>query len=343
MSEKKPIVFSGIQPSGSLNIGGYLGSLRNWVAMQEQYDCVFSLVDLHSITVKQDPQQLQHNFYDLLALYIACGLDPQKNIIFCQSHVHQHTELAWLLNCYTYIGELNRMTQFKDKSKKHAGNINVGLFDYPVLMAADILLYETNLVPVGEDQKQHVELTRDIAIRFNNLYGKIFTIPEVYHPPLGARIMGLQEPTKKMSKSDSNPNNILALLDPPSLVTKKIKKAVTDTETEVRFDPQNKPGISNLLTIFAAVTNQAIASLENTYQCTGYGKFKNDLAEALVAFITPIQNHHQQLRQDMNYLNQVLHEGAINAMQRANITLNRVKEAIGLIRDSYRLQKTESN
>lgn len=331
MNKQKPIIFSGIQPSGTLNIGGYLGSLKNWVDMQEQYDCVFSLVDLHSLTVKQDPQQFRDNFYDLLALYIACGLNPEKNIIFCQSHVPQHAELGWILNCYTYIGELNRMTQFKDKAKKHSSNINVGLFCYPVLMAADILLYQTNLVPVGEDQKQHVEITRDIALRFNNIYGEIFTIPEVYHPPLGARIMGLQEPTKKMSKSDANPNNTLGLLDPPDVVTKKIKRAVTDLETEVRFNAENKPGISNLLTIFAAITSQSITALEKTYAGSGYGKFKTELAEALVAFLSPIQTHHQQLKQDLSYLNEVLQNGAVAAQERATKTLNKVKEVLGLI------------
>jgi len=331
MNSKKPIIFSGIQPSGILNIGGYLGAIKNWVQMQEEYDCLFSLVDLHSLTLKQEPQQLRNNFYDLLALYIACGINPEKNIIFCQSHVAQHTELAWILNCYTYIGELNRMTQFKDKAKKHENNINVGLFAYPVLMAADILLYQTNLVPVGHDQKQHVEITRDIAIRFNNIYGEIFTVPEVYHPPLGARIMGLQEPTKKMSKSDENPNNVLGLLDPPDIITKKIKRAVTDTETEVRFDAEKKPGIANLLTIFATITNQSIPALEKIYTGCGYGKFKTDLAEALVAFVTPIQNHHQQLRQDMPYLHNVLRQGAAAAQERAATTLNKVKEAIGLI------------
>jgi len=328
---KKPIIFSGIQPSGTLNIGGYLGAIKNWIYLQEQYDCLFSLVDLHAITIRQNPQQLQKNLYDLLTLYIVLGIDPEKNIIFCQSHVPQHTELAWILNCYTYMGELNRMTQFKDKSQKHASNINVGLFTYPALMAADILLYNTNLVPVGEDQKQHVEITRDIALRFNNIYGKIFTIPEVYHPKIGARIMGLQEPIKKMSKSDENLNNVLNLLDPPDTVTQKIKRAVTDSATEVRFDEINKPGISNLLTIFATITNKSIATIEADYCDLGYGKFKSDLAAIMVEFLMPMQQHYHTMRADMTYLNAVLKRGAAAATERAEITLRQVKTAIGLI------------
>lgn len=328
---QKPILFSGIQPSGTLNIGGYLGSLKNWVNLQEKYQCLFSLVDLHSLTVKQNPQEFRKHFYDLLALYVACGLDPEKNIIFCQSHVRQHCELAWILNCYTYMGELNRMTQFKDKSQKYASNINVGLFAYPVLMASDILLYQTNLVPVGEDQKQHLEITRDIAIRFNNIYGNIFAIPEVYSPPLGARVMSLQEPTKKMSKSDANMNNILGLLDEPSVIQKKIKRAVTDLETEIRFDSINKPGISNLLTIFAVITEKSIATLEQEYQNCGYGKFKTDLADALIAYLEPIQSQHKALINDMDYLNKILQQGAEKAQIMAEVTIQKVKNALGLI------------
>lgn len=333
-NQTKSVIFSGIQPSGALNIGGYIGAIKNWVELQKQYDCLFSLVDLHSITVRQDPLTLHHNFYDLLALYIACGIKPEKNTIFCQSHVPQHCELAWILNCYTYMGELNRMTQFKDKSRKHESNINVGLFTYPVLMAADILLYNTNLVPVGADQKQHVEIARDIALRFNALYGEekpIFTIPEVYTPKIGARIMGLQEPTKKMSKSDENSNNILALLDPPQVITQKIKRAVTDSAAEVRFDEENKAGVSNLLTIFATISNKSIQEIEKDYQGQGYGKFKNDLAEALVEFLAPIQKHHHELRQDISYLNSVLAHGAATARARASNTLHRVHAVLGLI------------
>lgn len=331
LTTQKPILFSGIQPSGTLNIGGYLGAVKNWLNLQEKYQCLFSLVDLHSLTVKQNPQEFRKHFYDLLALYVACGLDPEKNIIFCQSHVPQHSELAWILNCYTYMGELNRMTQFKDKSKKHSENINVGLFAYPVLMASDILLYQTNLVPVGDDQKQHLEITRDIAIRFNNIYGNIFAIPEVYSPPLGARIMSLQEPTKKMSKSDENMNNILALLDEPSVIQKKIKRAVTDLETSVKFDVVNKAGISNLLTIFAVITNKSIESLEQEYQNCGYGKFKTDLADALIAYVEPIQRQHKQLVNNMDYLHQILHNGAEKARVMADKTLRNVKNTLGLI------------
>jgi tryptophanyl-tRNA synthetase len=331
LQNKKPVIFSGIQPSGALNIGGYLGSLKNWVHLQDEYECLFSLVDLHTITVRQDPQLLRENFYNLLTLYIACGIDPTKNIIFCQSHVRQHCELAWILNCYTYIGELNRMTQFKDKSRKHESNINAGLFTYPTLMAADILLYNTNLVPVGEDQKQHVELTRDVAMRFNNLYGTVFTIPEVYHPRVGARVMSLQDPSKKMSKSDENLNGTLLLLDAPKVIEQKIKRAVTDSEASVRFDEANKPGVANLLNIFAAISGKTIAELESVYQGQGYGKFKGDLAEAMVAFLAPIQQRYQELRKDTAHLDTVLQRGAEAASERAEPMLCRVKEAVGLI------------
>lgn len=324
------IIFSGIQPSGALNIGGYLGAMRNWLELQDHYSCFFSLVDLHTITVRQEPQQMREHFYDLLALYIACGIDPKKSVIFCQSHIPQHTQLAWILNCYTYMGELNRMTQFKDKAKKNASNVNVGLFSYPVLMAADILLYNTNLVPVGEDQKQHVEITRDIALRFNNLYGEIFTIPEVYIPKVGARIMGLLEPTKKMSKSDSNINNILNLLDEPNDVIAKIKRAVTDSGSEVRFH-KDKPGVSNLLTILTTITNESIAQLEQKYLGQGYGKFKADVAEAVVSFLKPIQQQYKALRHDLPFLNAVLKQGTEAAIARAAITLRKVHEAIGLV------------
>lgn len=324
------IIFSGIQPSGALNIGGYLGALHNWVELQNQFDCFFSLVDLHTITVRQDPQQMRNHFYDLLALYIACGINPEKSVIFCQSHIPQHAQLAWILNCYTYMGELNRMTQFKDKSKKHESNLNVGLFTYPVLMAADILLYNTNLVPVGEDQKQHVEITRDLALRFNNLYGEVFTVPEVYIPKIGARIMSLQEPTKKMSKSDANPNSTINLLDSPKIIVSKVKRAVTDSGSEVRFQ-EDKPGISNLLTILSAISDKPIAQLEQEYQGQGYGKFKGDVAEALVTFLNPIQQRYQTLRQDMTFLNAILKKGAETATKYAEITLNKVHTAVGLI------------
>lgn len=327
----RPIVFSGIQPSGVLNIGGYLGAIRNWITLQDTHTCIFSLVDLHSITIRQDPQKLRDNLYNLLALYLACGIDPDKSIIFCQSHVPEHAELAWILNCFAYMGELSRMTQFKDKTQKQGQNASVGLFTYPLLMAADILLYSANLVPVGEDQKQHIEIARDIAMRFNNIYGPIFTIPKAYIPPIGGRIMGLQEPNKKMSKSDANPNNILSLLDPPETIMQKIKRAVTDSEASVIFDSEKKPGIANLLSIFSAITNQPIKTLEAAYKDTGYGKLKKDLAQSLIEFLAPIQKRHEELRQDINYLHAVLRRGAAAASAKAAPMLNKVHDVIGFI------------
>lgn len=331
VSTKLPVVFSGIQPSGVINIGGYLGAIRNWISLQNDHDCIFSLVDLHSITIRQDPQQLRANLYDLLALYLACGIDPDKSIIFCQSHVPEHAELAWILNCYASMGELSRMTQFKDKSKKQGQTTSVGLFTYPLLMAADILLYKADVVPVGEDQKQHIEIARDIAIRFNNIYGPIFTIPKAHIPPIGGRIMSLQEPDKKMSKSDANPNNILSLLDPPAVITQKIMRAVTDSEAIVTFDSEKKPGVANLLSIFSAVTNTPIAALETEYKNTGYGRLKKDLAQSLIEFLAPIQKRHQELRQDLNYLHKVLRHGAEAATVKATPMLDKVHEAVGFI------------
>lgn len=330
--QKKSVIFSGIQPSGNLNIGHYLGALRNWVNLQESHECIFSLVDLHTITVKQSPEQLRTRCYDVLALYLACGIDHAKNIIFCQSHVPQHAELGWILNCFTYMGELNRMTQFKDKSKQHASNINVGLFAYPVLMAADILLYKTNLVPVGEDQKQHMEITRDIAMRFNNLYGEIFVIPEIYLPKIGARVMSLQEPEKKMSKTDPNPNNMLNLLDTPEMIRDKLKRAVTDSGKDIRFDEENKPGVSNLLSILAAITGKTITQLESEYQMHGYAKFKSDVAEALIEFLQPIQHKYQHLRSEHTELDKILRHGAESARIRAQATLEKVHDVLGFIR-----------
>jgi len=256
-NRKRPVLLSGIQPSGNLMIGNYIGALKNWVELQDQYDCLFVLVDLHAITVKQDPADLRRRSFEFLCLYLACGIEPEKNTIFVQSHVPGHSELSWILNCFTYVGELNRMTQFKEKSTRHNTNVNVGLFDYPVLMAADILLYGTDLVPVGHDQKQHLELARNIAERFNNIYGEIFTVPEPYIPKVGARIMSLQDPTSKMSKSDDNPNNYVALLDSPDIVRNKIKRAVTDSGSEIKYD-ESKPGICNLLSIYSAITERAI-------------------------------------------------------------------------------------
>lgn len=331
MENSKPVLFSGIQPSGRLHIGAYIGAIKNWLALQDDYDCLFSLVDLHSITVQQEPVRLRELCYDFLALYVALGLNPEKNILFCQSHVPAHSELAWILNCYTGMGELSRMTQFKDKAKKQK-MVSVGLFDYPILQAADILLYDTNIVPVGADQKQHVELTRDIAIRFNNLYGDIFTIPDVYIPAVsaGGRIMALQEPENKMSKSDPNASNVIGLLDAPDEITKKLKRAVTDSGSEIKYD-ESKPGVSNLLVIYSAVTDKPIEQLETEYAGQGYGKLKTDVADVVIEFLRPIQDHYHRLREDISAIDNILRHGADRARQRAASMLKKVQEIIGFI------------
>jgi tryptophanyl-tRNA synthetase len=329
---KKYTVLSGIQPSGELTIGGYIGAVQSWVKMQDTHDCLFMLADLHTLTVKQDPALLRKRCYDFLALYIACGIDPNQNILFAQSQVPEHTQLAWILNCYTHMGELNRMTQFKDKSTQHASNINAGLFDYPVLMAADVLLYGSHHVPVGDDQKQHMELIRDVAQRFNHQHGDVFIIPEPYIPPQGARIMSLQAPLQKMSKSDPNPHAYIALLDSPDTIRDKLKRAVTDSGNAVYFDAE-KPGVSNLLTLFSAMTGEPIAALETQYRTAGYGKFKNAVAEAVVAHLEPIQARYTALRTDIQALTQHLHAGAEAASSRAQKMLARVYAAVGLIGD----------
>lgn len=326
----KKVLFSGIQPSGKLMIGNYIGAILHWVRLQGTYESYFALVDLHTITVRQDPQKLREHCYDFLALYIACGIDPDENTIFIQSHVSAHAELAWLLNCYTHMGELNRMTQFKDKSSRHVSNINVGLYDYPVLMAADILLYNTHLVPVGDDQKQHLELARDLAIRFNNQYGNIFTIPEPFIPPIGGRIMGLQEPTKKMSKSDENEHNYISLLDKPEVIRKKMQRAVTDSGSEIKSCP-SKPGISNLLVLYSILRNESIADLEEKYKGQGYGNFKKEIAEALIDFLLPIQERYFTLRQDLERMHRILKTGAIAARNKSRETLEKAKDCLGLI------------
>lgn len=329
---QKPVLFSGIQPTGNLMIGNYIGAIKNWVNRQDEYDCIFALVDLHAITVRQNREEFRSRCYDLIALYIACGLDPNKSLIIAQSHVPEHTELAWILNCYTFMGELNRMTQFKDKSKKNTENINAGLFDYPVLMAADILLYQTNLVPVGGDQKQHLELTRDIAIRFNNLYPDTFIVPEPYIPEksAGGRIMGLQDPTIKMSKTDTNEQNYIALLDAPDVIVKKIKRSVTDSGSEIRMS-DDKPGISNLLTLLSAITGESIPELEQRYNGKGYGQFKQAVADTTVEFLNPIQTRYHQIRADEAKLQQQLHDAALKTRKIAQKTLNRVYDVLGFI------------
>lgn len=329
----KPVVFSGIQPSGELTIGNYMGALRQFVAMQDEYDCLYCIVDLHAITVRQDPKALHKASLDVLALYLACGIDPNKSTIFIQSHVPEHTQLAWALNCYTYFGEMSRMTQFKDKSARHANNINVGLFTYPVLMAADILLYQANLVPVGEDQKQHLEITRDIAERFNSLYGDIFAIPEVFIAKSGAKIMALQDPDKKMSKSDDNQNNVITLLEDPKSVAKKIKRAVTDSDDPpvIRYDRQNKAGVSNLIDILHGVTGKAIAEIEAEFADKMYGHLKTEVAEKVSAMLAELQQKFWHYRNNEALLNQIAAEGAKKARARAKQTLEQVYQAIGFV------------
>ncbi|MDR3417337.1 MAG: tryptophan--tRNA ligase [Nevskia sp.] len=334
-SAPRPVVLSGIQPSGHLTLGNYLGAIKNWLPLYREYDCYYMLVDLHAITVRQDPAALRERCYEFLALYIACGLDPSNNVLFVQSHVGGHARLAWVLNCYTQMGELSRMTQFKDKSQKNADNINAGLFDYPVLMAADILLYDSAQVPVGDDQKQHLELTRDVAIRFNNLYGTperpVFRVPEPMIPPVGARIMGLQDPTAKMSKSDDAVTNALYLLDPPDIITRKIKRAVTDMDNTVRYAPAEKPGVSNLLSILSATGGESIAALEARFAGQGYGAFKSAVAEAVVECLKPVQARYHEIREDRDELRRILRDGAVRAAVRADATLRRVHDVLGFI------------
>lgn len=330
----KPIVLSGCQPSGQLTLGNYMGALKQWVSMQEDHDCLYMLVDLHAITVRQEPEQLYNACLDGLALYLACGIDPQKSTLFVQSHVPEHAQLSWVLNCYTQMGELNRMTQFKDKSAKNVNNINVGLYSYPVLQAADILAYNAHKVPVGEDQKQHLELTRDIATRFNNLYGEILTLPDPYIPEFGARIMSLQEPDRKMSKSDTNPNNYIGLLEEPKKLAKKVKRAVTDSDEQARiyFNPEEKPGVSNLLTLLSLATGKPVGALVPEYEDKMYGHLKGDVADAVVALVEPIQEKFRALREDRAYLDGVMKQGAEKASARASETLEKVYDAVGFIK-----------
>ncbi|MBK0097685.1 tryptophan--tRNA ligase [Erwinia sp. S63] len=329
----KPIVFSGAQPSGELTIGNYMGALRQWVQMQDDFHCIYCIVDLHAITVRQDPVALRKATLDTLALYLACGIDPAKSTIFVQSHVPEHAQLSWVLNCYAYFGELSRMTQFKDKSARYSENITAGLFDYPVLMAADILLYQTNQVPVGEDQKQHLELSRDIAGRFNALYGDVFKIPEPFIPKSGARVMSLLEPTKKMSKSDDNRNNVIGLLEDTKAVVKKIKRAVTDSAEPpvVRYDVKEKAGVSNLLDILSGITGKSIPQLEQEFEGKMYGHLKGEVAEAVSGMLTELQERYHRFRNDEAFLNQVMRDGATKARAQAQETLKKVYEAVGFV------------
>ncbi len=330
----KKVIFSGIQPSGELSIGNYIGSLRNWVKLQDEYDCVYCVVNEHAITVRQDPKLLETRSLDVLSIFMAAGIDPEKCVLFLQSHVPAHCQLAWVLNCYTQFGELSRMTQFKDKSARYGqGNVTAGLYDYPVLMAADILLYQAQLVPVGDDQKQHIEITRDIAERFNALYGDTFVLPEGYFPKAGARIMSLQDPSKKMSKSDDNPNNVIRLLEDPKSILKKLKRAVTDSDNPpvIAYDWDKKPGVSNLLELMSASTGQSVEDLVEHFKGQMYGTFKTEVAEAVVAMVEPIQKRYAELRGDEGYLKEVLKHGAEKAAERAQKTLDDVYKKVGFL------------
>ena len=328
--EDKKILFSAIQPSGILTIGNYLGALRNFKKLQDEYNGVFALADLHTLTVKQEASVLRANSYELTALYLACGIDPEKSILFAQSHVSAHAELAWVLNTISYPGELSRMTQFKDKSLKHEDNINMGLMDYPVLMAADILLYQTELVPIGADQKQHLELSRDLAIRFNNRFGETFKIPEPYITKQTARVMSLAEPERKMSKSDANLNAFISMNDDPDTIIRKFKRAVTDSDNKIVYS-QEKPGISNLLSIYSAFTGKTIEQAEQEFEGKGYGDFKIKVGEAVVETIEPIRQEKNKILTDKAYIDDVLKIGAEKAERLAYRTLSKVYKKLGLL------------
>ena len=329
MEEKKKVLYSGMQATGTLTLGNYLGALKNWVKMHEEFTCFYGAMDLHSLTVRQDPVQFRKNARALYALYVAAGLDPEKNCIYYQSHVAAHAQLGWVLDCFTYMGELNRMTQFKDKASKHADNINAGLYTYPVLMAADILLYQANVVPVGVDQKQHLEITRDIAERFNNLYGEVFTIPEAYISESGAKIMSLADPTKKMSKSDENKNATILLLDDRDTIIRKFKRAVTDSGSEVRFS-EDKPGVSNLMSIYGCVTGKTMEEIEREFDGKGYGDFKLAVGEAVADELEPLQKRYDELMKDKSYIDQCIKTNDERAAYVAGKTLRKVHKKIGL-------------
>ena len=324
----KKVLFSGMQATGNLTLGNYLGALKNWVTLSDEYECFYSVVDMHSSTVRQDPAVLRKRARALLTLYIAAGLDPEKNCIYYQSHVSGHAELAWILDCFTYMGELNRMTQFKDKAAKHADNINAGLFTYPVLMAADILLYQADVVPVGIDQMQHLELTRDIAQRFNGIYGDVFTIPEAYIGKVGAKIMSLQDPSKKMSKSDENPNGSIYLMDDPDMIMRKFKRAVTDSEGQILYRDE-QPGIKNLINIYCACTGKAPDEVVREFDGKGYAEFKPAVGEAVVAVLKPLQDRVAELSKDKDYIDSVIKNNAEKAQYFANKTLRKVQKKIG--------------
>lgn len=330
MTESKKTVFSGVQPTGKITLGNYLGAIRNWKPLQDEYNCIYCIVDLHSITVNQIPSELRKNTMNLLALYLACGIDPAKSTVFIQSHVPAHAELTWVLDTVSYIGELNRMTQFKEKSRKHADNINMGLMNYPVLMASDILLYRADLVPVGKDQVQHLELARNLAERFNNRYSDTFVVPEGLVTKVGGKIMSLQDPSPKMSKSDENENAIICLTDDADAIRRKLKRAVTDSDAEVRYSA-DKPALSNLLTIYSLTSGESIADAEKRFQGKGYGQFKEAVADAVISVLEPIQTEQKRLLDDKSYLESVLKQGADAAEQIAARTLSKVYRKIGFI------------
>lgn len=329
--EQKKRILSGIQPSGDLTLGSYLGAIKNWAALADEYDCYYMLADMHTITVRQVPADLRRHTLTQLAAYIACGLDPEKNVLFIQSQVPAHAQLAWVLSCYTMFGELSRMTQFKDKSAKNADNINAGLFTYPSLMAADILLYQADLVPVGGDQKQHVEICRDIATRFNGIYGEVFKLPEPYIPKVGARVMSLTGPENKMSKSDKDPNGCVYMLERPEEILRKFKKAVTDSEACVRYDPANKPGVSNLMQIYSVTTGKSFDAIEREFAGHGYGDFKAAVGESVVEILRPIQEETARILADKAYLQSVYRTGAEKAAHVASRTLGKVFKKVGFI------------
>ena len=329
--EEKKVILSGIQPSGALTLGSYLGAIKNWAELADSYDCYYMMADMHTITVRQTPADLRRRTLEQLAAYIAAGLDPEKNTIFIQSHVPAHAQLGWVLNCYTMFGELSRMTQFKDKSAKHSDNINAGLFDYPVLMAADILLYQADLVPVGGDQKQHVEICRDIAARFNGIYGDVFKLPEPYIGKVGARIMSLQTPENKMSKSDPDPNGCVYMMDKPEDIARKFKRAVTDCDACVRYDVKEKPGISNLMQIYSVATGHSFEEIEREFAGRGYGDFKAAVGDAVIELLRPVREETERLVKDKAYLETVYRAGAERAEHTANKTLRKVYKKIGFV------------
>lgn len=327
---KRKTIFSGVQPSGKMTLGNYLGALKNWVKLQDEYDCFYSLVNLHAITVPQDPEVLRNNTLELMAQFLSCGIDPNKATVFVQAHVKEHLELMWILNCMTYMGELSRMTQYKDKSKKSAENLNAGLFTYPVLMAADILIYQADLVPVGDDQKQHMELARDLAIRFNNRYGKTFVVPEGYYPKNTARVMSLQDPSKKMSKSDSNPNGFILLADDADTTRKKIMRSVTDSVGVVQYS-DDQPGIKNLLNIYSAISDKPVEEIVKEFEGRGYGDFKKEMAEVVVEGLRPVRDQYEYFMKNKDYLDEIISKGAEKARLVARTTVEDVYNKTGFI------------